>query len=267
MATKNKGQRPSEKSQPGTSSTRLEKSRKLAQKRREAYKDLMTGIMESLPFTQDVLTQLDYNSRLRLGLCFLKMKKLLEQPEGDSPKMIEAAPTAGCSSKTVVFQPGVLQELMIEAMDGFLMVLLSDGSIVYLSESIQKHMGLFQSEHMGTSLYDLVLEEDQTSVKLALSSAEIKAHTRIGTKRVSVPCGFFCRMRCSRNKVANTQSKSPGYKVVHTSGYFQLHGSEAFLVALVKPVTPPSILEIRMEGNMFVTHYAMDMRCTFFDGR
>ena len=42
------------------------------------------------------------------------MKKLLEQPEGDSPKMIEAPPTAGCSSKTVVFQPGVLQELMIE---------------------------------------------------------------------------------------------------------------------------------------------------------
>ncbi|CAI8029661.1 Hypoxia-inducible factor 1-alpha [Geodia barretti] len=120
---------------------------------------------------------------------------------------------------------------------------------------------------MGTSLYDLVLEEDQTSVKLALSSAEIKAHTRIGTKRVSVPCSFFCRMRCSRNKIANTQSKSPGYKVVHTSGYFQLHGSEAFLVALVKPVTPPSILEIRMEGNMFVTHYALDMHCTFFDGR
>ena len=75
MATKNKGQRPSEKSQPGTSSTRLEKSRKLAQKRRETYKDLMTGMMESLPFTQDVLTQLDYNSRLRLGLCFLKLAK------------------------------------------------------------------------------------------------------------------------------------------------------------------------------------------------
>ena len=42
------------------------------------------------------------------------MKKLLEQPEGDSPKTIEAPPTDGYSSKTVVFQPGVLQELMIE---------------------------------------------------------------------------------------------------------------------------------------------------------
>ena len=75
MATKTKGQRPSERgNHPGTtsSSSRLEKSRKLAQKRRETYKDLMTGIMESLPFSREVLTQLDYNSRLRLGLCFLK---------------------------------------------------------------------------------------------------------------------------------------------------------------------------------------------------
>lgn len=72
MATKNKGQRPGEKSMPASSSSRLEKSRKLAQKRRETYKDLMTGIVESLPFTREVLSQLDYNSRLRLALCFLK---------------------------------------------------------------------------------------------------------------------------------------------------------------------------------------------------
>ena len=45
------------------------------------------------------------------------MKKLLEEPETGSPKMIEAPPTntaTGSSSNTVVFQPGVLQELMIE---------------------------------------------------------------------------------------------------------------------------------------------------------
>ena len=77
MATKNKGQRPSERSMPTPSSTRLEKSRKLAQKRRETYKDLMTGIMESLPFSREVLSQLDYNSRLRLALCFFKLVLLL----------------------------------------------------------------------------------------------------------------------------------------------------------------------------------------------
>lgn len=263
MATKNKGQRPSEKSMPLPSSTRLEKSRKLAQKRRETYKDLMTGLMESLPFTREVLSQLDYNSRLRLALCFLKMKSLLEDPKQEGLKMIEASP----DSRPVVFQPGAVQELMIEAMDGFLIVLLSDGSIIYLSESIHKHLGLFQSEHMGSSLYDLVLKEDHNDVKQAISSAETQAHTKLGKRSMSAACSFFCRMKCSRNKVANTQSKSPGFKVVHTSGHFRLHGSEAFLVALVKPVTPPSILELRMEGNMFVTHYSLDMKCIFFDGR
>ena len=72
MATKSKGERPGEKSIPLSLATRLEKSRKLAQKRRETYKDLMTGIMEGLPFPREILSQLDYNSRLRLTLCFFK---------------------------------------------------------------------------------------------------------------------------------------------------------------------------------------------------
>ena len=72
MATKGKGERPGEKSIPLSLATRLEKSRKLAQKRRETYKDLMTGIMEELPFPREILSQLDYNSRLRLTLCFFK---------------------------------------------------------------------------------------------------------------------------------------------------------------------------------------------------
>jgi hypothetical protein len=40
-----------------------------------------------------------------------------------------------------------------------------------------------------------------------------------------------------------------------------------FLVTVVRPVNPPSILEIRMEANMFVSHYTMEMTCVFFDGR
>jgi len=54
---------------------------------------------------------------------------------------------------------------------------------------------------------------------------------------------------------------------MYVSGQFKMDGSEPRLVAVVRPVSPPSILEIRMEGNMFVTHYQLDMRCTFFDGR
>ena len=54
---------------------------------------------------------------------------------------------------------------------------------------------------------------------------------------------------------------------MYVSGHFKMDGTEPRVVAVVRPVSPPSILEIRMEGNMFVTHYQLDMRCTFFDGR
>ena len=54
---------------------------------------------------------------------------------------------------------------------------------------------------------------------------------------------------------------------MYVSGHFKMDSTEPRVVAVVRPVSPPSILEIRMEGNMFVTHYQLDMRCTFFDGR
>ena len=56
-------------------------------------------------------------------------------------------------------------------------------------------------------------------------------------------------------------------QLVYVSGTLKVSKDEPFIACIVHPVSPPSILELRMEGNMFVTHYAMDMTCLFFDGR
>ena len=40
-----------------------------------------------------------------------------------------------------------------------------------------------QSDHMGCSVYDLILEEDHNDVKFAISKAEARTHARMGTKR------------------------------------------------------------------------------------
>ena len=56
-------------------------------------------------------------------------------------------------------------------------------------------------------------------------------------------------------------------QLVFVSGRFKLSDNDSYLVAVVRPVSPPSILELRMEGNMFVTHYTLDFRCAFYDGR
>lgn len=56
-------------------------------------------------------------------------------------------------------------------------------------------------------------------------------------------------------------------QLVYISGCLKLMRNEYFLVMVVRPVSPPSILELRMEANMFITHYNMEMNCLFFDGR
>lgn len=56
---------------------RKERSRELAQKRRTTYKSLMKDLAEELPFSKDVVSQIDYNSRLRLALCYFRMKNIL----------------------------------------------------------------------------------------------------------------------------------------------------------------------------------------------
>lgn len=64
--------------QPYTIVNRKERSRELAQKRRTTYKGLMKDLADELPFSKDVVSQVDYNSRLRLALCFFRMKSLLQ---------------------------------------------------------------------------------------------------------------------------------------------------------------------------------------------
>ena len=65
--------------QPYTVLDRKERSRELAQKRRSTYKTLMQDLADKLPFSKDIVSQVDYRSRLRLALCFFRAKNLLKE--------------------------------------------------------------------------------------------------------------------------------------------------------------------------------------------
>ena len=54
---------------------------------------------------------------------------------------------------------------------------------------------------------------------------------------------------------------------MYVNGMYKCGQEDDLIVAMVAPVTPPPIMGIRMEGNMFKTQYRMDMRCIFYDGR
>ena len=52
-----------------------------------------------MPFPKDVVAQLDYNSRLRLTICFFRMKTMLKPEEDEHPPtagLDDPLPSKGC---------------------------------------------------------------------------------------------------------------------------------------------------------------------------
>jgi hypothetical protein len=139
------------------------------------------------------------------------------------------------------------------------MVASCDGTVLYLSESVFTHTGLFQSEHTGKSMYCLIHEEDHSEVREALTSAEAAA-----LSTGDAPCSFFCRLK---SKKKNSHLKAPGYKLAYVSGHCKVHQLEPYVACVVHIVSAPSILEIRVEGNAFTTRHDLHMRIIFYDER
>ncbi len=104
----------------------------------------------------------------------------------------------------------------LQALDGFVLVTLLDGTVVYVSENIHKHLGLFQSEHIGFSMYDIIFEEDQEEVKRSIHAAEANAFARLSDKGevAFVPVVLLCWWIHTCSNVAKT---SEANKVVRPS--------------------------------------------------
>ena len=66
------------------SSHRKDKSRVNAQSRRTTHAQLLKELGSLLPFPEKVVQQIDYNSILRLVLCYFRMKNLAIQDGGPS---------------------------------------------------------------------------------------------------------------------------------------------------------------------------------------
>jgi len=49
------------------------------------------------------------------------------------------------------------------------------------------HSHILQSEHIGFSMYDLILDEDYDEVKAAIAKAETSAMARLSSKGTCIP--------------------------------------------------------------------------------
>ncbi|XP_009866555.1 PREDICTED: aryl hydrocarbon receptor-like, partial [Apaloderma vittatum] len=178
-------------------------------------------------------------------------------------------------------------ELLLQALNGFVLVVTSEGLIFYSSHTIQDYLGFHQTDVMHQSVFELIHTEDQlefsrnlhwallgTLACQSLSSTEGKSlgSSAVAYKPDQLPPenssflerSFVCRFRCLLDN-------SSGFLALNLQGRLKfLHGQnkksedgsalppQLALFAISTPLQPPSILQIRTKNMIFRTKHKLD---------
>ncbi|XP_026562157.1 aryl hydrocarbon receptor [Pseudonaja textilis] len=256
--------------------------------RLNAELDRLAGL---LPFPQDVIAKLDKLSVLRLSVSYLRAKSFfdvalksrsLAKPETNS--MQDSNSTLQTRGRMHMLEG----ELLLQALNGFVLVVTSDAHIFYVSSTIQDYLGFQQSDIIHQCVFELIHTEDrpefQRQIHWALNPIQSSASGQImqgdnGFQQIAtyynpdqlppenssfMERNFICRLRCLLDN-------SSGFLAMNFQGRLKfLHGQnkkgkdgtvispQLALFAVATPLQPPSILEIRTKNFIFRTKHKLD---------
>ncbi|XP_068428317.1 aryl hydrocarbon receptor-like [Clinocottus analis] len=268
------------------------------------HRDRLNGELERLasllPFPEEVTASLDKLSILRLSVSYLRAKNFFSVAltgaspaavNDDDSKTTTAAAVASASASAV--EAKIPEgELLLQALNGFVMVLTAGGTIFYSSHTIQDYLGFHQTDVMHQSVYELVHTEDQQELRRNLhwalnpppaakpaitqdspqemdpdSSSSVVTYNpeQLPPENSSfLERSFMCRFRCLLDNSSgflalNIQGR---LKFLHGQNQRQENGGKAppqlALFAIATPLQPPSILEIRTKNMIFRTKHKLD---------
>ncbi|XP_011696892.1 PREDICTED: uncharacterized protein LOC105455341 [Wasmannia auropunctata] len=249
---------------------RKERSRDAARCRRSRETDIFTELAAALPVAPEQTALLDKASVMRLAIAYLKVRAV-----------VDSIPVTLAKSES----SAKMDELFPKALNGFMLVLSSDGNMVYLSENVRDYLGVSQMDMMGQSVYEYSHPCDHDELRECLSSKS----TESNEKRA---CNFFLRLKCTlTSKGRKVNLKSASYKVIHCTGRLtnirdsnsnsmEVDNEErrnskededveqdtgASLVLVGSPIPHPSNIEIPLGRHTFLSKHSLSMKFTYAD--
>ncbi|XP_036395922.1 LOW QUALITY PROTEIN: aryl hydrocarbon receptor-like [Megalops cyprinoides] len=263
-----------------------------SKRHRDRLNSELDRLASLLPFPEEVTSSLDKLSILRLSVSYLRAKNfftvaLKKRPDGaetDSPTACDSS--RGMGSGGCWVPEG---ELLLQALNGFVLVITAEGVIFYSSHTIQDYLGFHQTDVMHLSVFELIHTEDQQEFRRNLHWALnppstcgpeesppggelITRSSLVNYKPDQLPPenssflerSFVCRFRCLLDN-------SSGFLALNLQGRLKfLHGQNGWqddgkqpppqlaLFAIATPLQPPSILEIRTKNMIFRTKHKLD---------
>ncbi|XP_063070370.1 uncharacterized protein LOC134461389 isoform X2 [Engraulis encrasicolus] len=267
------------------------------------HRDRLNGELERLasllPFAEDVTTSLDKLSILRLSVSYLRAKNFFSvalKSHACSNGVTANAGGYGNGKCARLADGWMLEgELLLQALNGFILVLTADGTIFYTSHTIQDYLGFHQTDVMHQSVFEMVHTEDQEELRRnlhwALNPPAVYPTTQdsgtdgsgggssLVSSSSSQPChpeqlppenssflerSFVCRFRCLLDNSSGFMALSlqGRLKFLHGQSHHGLNGAKAppelALFAIATPLQSPSILEIRTKNMIFRTKHKLD---------
>ncbi|XP_075899136.1 endothelial PAS domain-containing protein 1b isoform X2 [Nelusetta ayraudi] len=250
-----------------SSDRRKEKSRDAARCRRSKETEVFYDLAHQLPLPHSVSSHLDKASIMRLAISFLRTRKLLANGSSSSSSECE--------------EDRQMDSLCLKSLEGFITVVTSDGDMIFLSENINKFMGLTQVDLTGHSIFDFTHPCDHEEIRDNLSLKTAGSSFGKKGKELSTERDFFMRMKCTvTNRGRTVNLKSASWKVLHCTGQLKMYNScpprslcgykeppLTCAVLMCEPIPHPSSIETPMDSRTFVSRHSMDMKFTYCDER
>eukprot|EP00064_Thunnus_orientalis_P002893 superscaffoldBa00000225_g2901 len=261
------------------------------------HRDRLNGELERLasllPFPEEVTATLDKLSILRLSVSYLRAKNFFSVTLNNRDRVSPAGENDDDIKTAGVVETKIPEgELLLQALNGFVLVITASGTIFYSSHTIQDYLGFHQTDVMHQSVYELVHTEDQQELRRNLhwalnpppaaasavsqdspqemepdSSSSLVTYNpeQLPPENSSfLERNFVCRFRCLLDN-------SSGFLALNIQGRLKfLHGQnqrqdnggkvppQLALFTIATPLQPPSILEIRTKNMIFRTKHKLD---------
>ncbi|XP_072301115.1 aryl hydrocarbon receptor 2 [Eucyclogobius newberryi] len=274
------------------------------------HRDRLNGeldrLTELLPFPEDVRSRLDKLSVLRLSVGYLRVKSYFKANIKNPNNSLTLPGLNGQNGKNSLMVSGLNGQnnnsadmtgfsegdLLLQALNGFVIVVTADGLVFYSSQTIKDYLGFQQSDVVHQSVYELIHTDDRAMFRqqlhFALNPPEVPdgagfqgLNTGMSYNPDQLPPenssflerSFVCRFRCLLDnssgflalKFLGRLKYINGQSVLKDNGTRSLPQLALFSIAV--PVQPSTIVEIRAKMLLFQTKHKLDFTPTGVDGR
>ncbi|CAD6225254.1 GSCOCG00005587001-RA-CDS [Cotesia congregata] len=209
------------------------KSRNLSEKKRRDQFNMLVNELGSMVSTNT--RKMDKSTVLKSTISFLKNHNELSVRSRAHEIQEDWKPSFLSNEE--------FTHLILEALDGFIMIFSSNGRIYYASESVTSLLGYLPSELTNSTIYEITYEEDQSLLyNVLLNPSPILDHQQIKEEH---QVSFTCHIKRGNLDL----QEEPTYELIRFVGYFRSSSDIESLLPSSRYSTNPSDSKVIFIGT------------------